>query len=340
MDQPAAKRPCLVDPVIATVNYAKVITKVVDGMEESFTVCGTCSGLLRGAQPTQHSKNQHESSKAHKAGIRMSNDPHKQRSILDHARPWQPGGRSGSAPASEVELPIPAIEPTAEVSLPNQAVVEVGVINPGSVDPTAELPSSTDLLDGSDDGLASGNCCQGYHLKLPAEDSAFYRHFPFQIMGESKVSEVFELKGSMLFSVSCQRVGVPCTACSGLARNSIVRGIEERAKNGTPMHTAYSLLSYQGFLDLVARKDDALNRVRLQGLNDGRRGQRPVSTSPAGPADEFSAAGSGLQMPANKKVTCSVRSCGRTIMVCSSCPTPVIRTAGQDIEEDARTRLR
>ena len=70
------------------------------------------------------------------------------------------------------------------------------------------------------------------------------------------------------------------------------------------------------------------------------RERQAAFVSPAGVVDESSAAAAGLPMDARTKITCNVRCCGRTVKVCSSAPTSVIRTAGQDIEEDARTRLR
>ena len=128
-------------------------------------------------------------------------------------------------------------------------------------------------------GLASApanesfqNVCQGYSLKLPAEANAFNRNFPLQVMGEPKAFESCEQRGVKLYSVSCQEVGDPsCAACSGLAGNTVVRGIEERAINEAPPRTVHSLLSHGGLVDVVGRRDVELNRRKLLALNSGRR---------------------------------------------------------------------
>ena len=132
MDQPAAKQTCLLDPAIGIVKYDKLIKKVVNGVELTFSVCGTCSLLLKGAKPTDYSKNMHEGGKDHQAALRRSKSTHRQMSIRGiFARAAPPGAGSGSAPASVIEHPMPAIARIAEASLFNQAVAEAGAVNPG-----------------------------------------------------------------------------------------------------------------------------------------------------------------------------------------------------------------
>ena len=177
---------------------------VVNGAELTFTVCGTCSALLKGAHPTEHSKRQHECSEEHQTALRVPKGTHKQMSIrgrFAHAAPQ--GAGSESAPAS---AGMPAIATTAEASISNQAVAEAGAVNPEPAHHMVDLISSKGESDGSDTAQAAvaaagpvaprgafvraaavkaslnrsrvSNNCQGYDMKLPAEANAFHRCFP------------------------------------------------------------------------------------------------------------------------------------------------------------------
>ena len=282
MAQPAAKRPCLVEEVRAIVNYDEVITVQTNGFEQTFTVCGTCSYQLKGAQPTQHSKSVHESSKRHLLSLRVPRNNLRQTSMLGLFPLATPPG-AGSAPAGAAEHPVAAIEPIAEASLDGQAVAAGGVTSPGPANPMVVEISSGDEADGSDDGMAQGargvsplaqsrvsKPCEGYDANLPAEPNAFYRYFPFQLMGDSRLFNLIRLEGCKLYSVNCHGVGEPsCIACSRLAGNRIIRGIESRALEAQP-RTNHLWLGFQGMEDALVKQSDETNRFRLLVLNAGR----------------------------------------------------------------------
>ncbi|KAK7007633.1 hypothetical protein R3P38DRAFT_2553314 [Favolaschia claudopus] len=62
-----------------------------------------------------------------------------------------------------------------------------------------------------------------------------------------------------------------CTSCSSLSDEGSVEGILYRAEHGTPANTSYAYYSFNGLTELIRRKNQQLQELRLKGLNNARK---------------------------------------------------------------------
>ncbi|KAK7001931.1 hypothetical protein R3P38DRAFT_3326830 [Favolaschia claudopus] len=62
-----------------------------------------------------------------------------------------------------------------------------------------------------------------------------------------------------------------CTSCSSLSDEGSVEGILYRAEHGTPVNTSYAYYSFNGLTELIRRKNQQLQELRLKGLNNARK---------------------------------------------------------------------
>jgi hypothetical protein len=62
-----------------------------------------------------------------------------------------------------------------------------------------------------------------------------------------------------------------CTPCTKLDREPTLEGILDRAEHGIPENANYAYYSFSGLTELIRRKNQRIQELRLQGLNTARK---------------------------------------------------------------------
>ncbi|KAI0054949.1 hypothetical protein BV25DRAFT_1816306, partial [Artomyces pyxidatus] len=124
--------------------------------------------------------------------------------------------------------------------------------------------------------------CPGYWLQLPPGQSAILA-YPFAIHHDRVLPwSVYLSDDSILLrSTTCFQTSrtapvddaapLPCTNCASLHNHSLIMGIRHRALDGAHEKTPWQYLSIAHTRQLLERKNQQIDGLRLRGLNAGRQ---------------------------------------------------------------------
>jgi hypothetical protein len=113
--------------------------------------------------------------------------------------------------------------------------------------------------------------CPGFRLDF-GEGCLPPAQYPFQIHGKHVSWDFAYIKGRLFVrSHQCRETlktnSDVCDACSQLRTDTILEGIMDRHRSGALENTPYQWLSYDNLSELLQRKNDQINDLKLRRLN-------------------------------------------------------------------------